>query len=84
MVDAIMAGRVPLAHVLVAAKEVCRECELISTHQLVADALACLAGEVMHYENPSADGHAGGPVRTRSGSEIWNDKRRGRAGQAQA
>ena len=85
MVDAIMAGRVPLAHVLVAAKEVCRECELSSTHQHVADALACLAGEVMHYEDPSLASHAdGAPGRTRSGSENWNDKRQGRVGQAQA
>jgi hypothetical protein len=84
MVDSIMAGRVPLAHVLEAAKEVCRECELSSTHQHVADALACLAGEVMHYEDPSLDGQAGGPGRMQSGDAYWNDKRRGRAGQAQA
>lgn len=85
MVDAMMAGRVPLAHVLVAAKEVCTECELGSTRQHVADALVCLAGEVMHYENPSVDGHVGGAIEgTRSGNENWNDKRRGRAGQAQA
>jgi hypothetical protein len=63
---------------------VCKECELVVTHQHVADALACLAGEVMHYENSSNGGQVGGPGRTRFGSENWNDKRRGRAGQAQA
>jgi len=84
MVDAMMAGRVPLAHVLEAAKEVCKECELLVTHQHVANALASLAGEVMRFEDPSLDGQPGGPGRTRFGGENWNDKRRGRAGQAQA
>ena len=85
MIDAMMTGHTPLAHVLVAVTEVCRACELNNTHEHVANALECLAGEVMHYEDPSVDGHAGGvPVGMRSSIENWNDKRRGRAGQAQA
>jgi hypothetical protein len=84
MIDAIMTGHTPLAHVLVAATEVCRACQLSSTHQHVADALASLAGEVVHYEDPSLEVHAGTPDRARSGNACWNDKRRGRGGQAQA
>ena len=55
MVDAMMTGRAPLANVLVAATEVCKVCDLSETHGHVADAVACLAGEVLVCHDPYWD-----------------------------
>ena len=81
LVDAIMTGRAPLAYVLVAAMEVCRVCELTRTHQHVADALACLAGEVRQIQNPSLDDHLGAPRRPRADIVYWHHESQGRAEQ---
>jgi hypothetical protein len=84
VIDAMMTGRAPLAHVLVAATEVCRACELSGTHQRVADALACLAGEVRQYQNLAADDRSGPALRARAGVACWNPKRRVRDQEAPA
>ena len=76
MVDAMMTGRAPVAHVLVAAAEVCKVCELSRTHQHIADALACLAGEVLQYLNPPLDDQGGAPHRKPFGVAYWDYKRR--------
>ena len=55
MIDAMMTGRAALAQVLVAVTEVCKACALSGTHQHVANALACLEGEVLQYQNPALD-----------------------------
>jgi hypothetical protein len=84
MIDAMMTGRAPLAHVLVAAAEVCKVCELSRTHQHVANALACLAGEVLQYLDPPVEDQSGAPRRTPFGVAYWDHKRRGRVDQLQA
>lgn len=61
MIDGMMTGRPSLAHVLLAAKEVCKVCELSRTNQHVADALASLASEVLQYSDPSLGGHGDAP-----------------------
>ena len=53
MIDAMLTGRIALAHVLVAAMEVCKGCELSRTHRHIANALECLADEVMQEQTPS-------------------------------
>ena len=62
MIDAVMTGRAPPADVLVGAKEVCKECDLSSTHQHVANLRTCAAGEVMQYQALSLDIHSGALV----------------------
>lgn len=72
LIDAMMTGRAPLAQVLVAAKEVCKVCDLRGTHQHIDNALACLAGEVMQYHKPSLDDDSGPARRKQSDSACWN------------
>ena len=57
LIDAMMIGLPAVAHVLVAVTEVCKACGLDKTHQQVADALACLAAEVLQYQNECLDAH---------------------------
>ena len=59
LIDAMMTGRAPLAQVLVAAKEVCKVCELNGTHELLDEALACLANEIMQLGKPASDADPG-------------------------
>jgi hypothetical protein len=84
MVDAIMTGRAPLAYVLIAATEVCMVCGLDETHRHVADAVSCLADEVLLYQKPSLGDTAGAPHRPRRDTIYWTRKRRGAAEQNQA
>jgi hypothetical protein len=77
MVDAMMTGRAPLAHVLVAAAEVCKVCELGRTNQHIDNALGCLAGEVLQYLNPPAGDQDVSPRRTPFGVAYWDYRRRG-------
>jgi predicted Zn-ribbon and HTH transcriptional regulator len=79
MIDDMMAGRATLAHVLVAAAEVCKTCGLISTRRHVTDAMACLAGEVLQYRNPSLDGQPDDSRPTGPGIAYWNPVEQGRA-----
>jgi hypothetical protein len=72
VIDAMMTGRVPLAHVLVAVREVCRVCGLGGTHQRVSEALASLAGEVLQRRNSGSDDHSDGPRRRRFGIACWD------------
>jgi hypothetical protein len=67
MIDAMMTGHATLAHVLVAATEVCRACDLDETHRHVAKALECLAAEVMQYQDAFPDDPSGAVRRTRFG-----------------
>lgn len=66
-VDAMMTGHATLAHVLVAATEVCKVCDFSSTQKHISDALECLAGEILYYENPSLNAHSSETPGTRSG-----------------
>ena len=79
MIDDMMTGRATLSHVLAAATEVCKLCGLGNTRQHVADALACLAGEVLQYRNPCLDDHSDDTRSTRSGIAYWNPIEQGRA-----
>jgi hypothetical protein len=81
MVDSIMTGHTPLAHVLVAAAEVCGVCGLGKTHQHVADALTCLAGEVLLLQTPSLNDDSAAPHHKEASSVYWNHKRQARAEQ---
>jgi hypothetical protein len=74
MVDAMMTGQPTLAHVLVAATEVCNVCELSRTQQHVADAVACLAGEILLHQTPSLDDDSCAPHHKQSGPVYWNHK----------
>lgn len=65
LTNAILEGITPLAHVLVAAMETCRACGLTKTHLRLADAVACLAAEVMQEAGirppPAGQGRGQGP-----------------------
>lgn len=65
LTNAILEGITPLAQVLVAAMETCRACGLTKTHLRLADAVACLAAEVMQETGvrppPAGQGRGQGP-----------------------
>lgn len=61
LIDDMMGGHALLADVLVAAGEVCTVCDLHETHQRVAGASTCLAGEVVRYMDPSVSQIVGAP-----------------------
>lgn len=84
LIDAIMTGCAPLAYVLVAATEVCKVCELTKTHQHVAAAVACLAGEVLQCHAPSLGDQSGAPRHPRRETIYWTQKRLGRVERNQA
>jgi hypothetical protein len=79
MIDEMMTGRATLAHMLTAATEVCKVCGLSSTRQHLADALACLAGEVLQYRNPCLDDHSDDTRSIGTGIAYWNPVEQGRA-----
>jgi hypothetical protein len=84
MVDVIMTGRSPLAYVLVAATEVCKVCELSRTHRHIANALACVAGEVLQCKDPSVGDKSVASSPTPPGMDCWNDTLPRRVKQAMA
>lgn len=84
IIDLIMTGRAPLAYVLVAATEVCKVCELSRTHRHVANALACVASEVLQYMDPSVDDESGAYSPTPLGTDCWNGTLPRRVKQAMA
>ena len=82
LIDSMMTGHAPLAHVLVAATEVCNVCELSKTQRHVVDALSCLSSEVQQFQNLSDQ--SGIPRLIRSGIACQDQKNLSQGEQAQA
>jgi len=72
LIDAVMTGHATLAHLLVAAAEVCKVCELSTTHQHLTDGLVSLASEIPHFQAGSVDGHSGTTSSMQFGIANWS------------